>query len=31
MTRNDQRDTNGDGYGNLCDPDLDDSVVVVGS
>jgi Thrombospondin type 3 repeat len=24
----DQRDTNGDGYGNVCDPDLDDNGVV---
>jgi hypothetical protein len=24
----DQRDSNGDGYGNLCDPDLDDNGIV---
>lgn len=24
----DQRDTNGDGFGNICDPDLDDSLLV---
>ena len=24
----DQRDTNGDGYGNICDPDLDNNGVV---
>ena len=24
----DQRDTNGDGYGNVCDPDLDDNDLV---
>jgi hypothetical protein len=24
----DQRDTNGDGYGNVCDPDLDDNGIV---
>lgn len=24
----DQRDTNGDGYGNICDPDLDDNGIV---
>ena len=24
----DQRDTNGDGFGNVCDPDLDNNVIV---
>ena len=24
----DQRDTNGDGYGNICDPDLDNNLIV---
>jgi hypothetical protein len=28
VTNADQRDTNGDGYGNVCDPDLDNDLIV---
>ena len=28
VANDDQRDTNGDGYGNICDPDLDNDNVV---